>query len=93
MTPSKMYEVDYRKCPVDLVEGLKRYVDGGIPTGGFLRAVLENDFQQAARRADLMNERKLRQLAYFLDELPPACWGSKAKVEAWIELHSRARGE
>ncbi len=89
---SDLYEVDYSKCPPDLEEGFRRYVDGGVPTGGFLRAVLENDLSLAVKRADLVNRRRIHDVVRFLDELPPVCWGSKRKVEGWLELHAKARG-
>lgn len=34
------------------LDGLKRYVEHHTPTGGFLRAVLENDLREACARAD-----------------------------------------
>lgn len=64
---------------------LKRYVENKIPTGGFLRAVLENNLFVAIGRADIQNRNKLHNICiYIYNELPSNCWGSKEKVEKWL---------
>lgn len=73
-------------------ESLQRYIDQGIPTGGFLRACLENDFSNACDRADLVNRYHLVSLAaYIVHEMPDQCWGSRAAVDAWIEAGKQKR--
>lgn len=72
--------------PAHMVEGVCTYVEQGIPPGGFLRAVLENNLVQSAVRADLSNRQRLveyAQLVYW--ELPSGCHGSKADVDDWVK--------
>lgn len=68
-----------------LASGLQSYVDGHIETGSFLRAVLSNDLVDAVRRATPESIALLPLLVVWLDQHAPAeCWGSPAKVEAWL---------
>ncbi len=69
-----------------IVESLKRYVKQRIPTGGFLRAVLENDLFRAIDRADDDNRRDIHEICmYIYNEIPLTCWGSPEKVEQWLQ--------
>ena len=72
----------------DTVRGaLDRYVQQGIPTGSFLRAVLANNLMEAFERADDQNVRNLFHIcAYVYNELPMACRGSEKVVDAWISV-------
>ena len=68
-----------------VVGGLRRYVVSRIPTGGFLRAVLENDLKSAAQQADAVNYGQLARIVEFCnDAIPFICWGSPAKVNEWL---------
>lgn len=72
--------------PEDIRRGLERYVKERIPTGHFLRAVLENDLTEAFGRADLDNREALFDIVqYVYNELPMTCWGSKDKVNEWLK--------
>ena len=82
---------DHNLCPPGLRESIDAYVDGR-PTGGFLRAVLENDLEMAVVRADATNLRLLPEIvAYVLYVVPPEARGSSDAVSAHIrakqELH------
>jgi len=67
------------------LEALKRYVENRIPTGGFLRAVLENNFNTAVCTADAENFKALREIAiHIYNEIPRICWGSPQKVHDWL---------
>ena len=71
--------------PDKLAASLERYVERGIPTGGFLRACLENDLLLATSTADDKNILILRDISkYICNELPAPCWGSREKVKAWL---------
>lgn len=73
------------RIPESTRDGLIRYIDERIPTGGFLRAVLENDLREAAVRADLENASALVFIALWLYyNAPRECWGSPQRVEAWL---------
>ena len=72
--------------PSDLIKSLTYYVEHHSETGGFLRAVLENDLTEAIGRADLDNLLILKDIVgYIFNELPMSCWGSKEKVKAWLK--------
>ena len=72
-------------CPPKIVESLERYTAEGIPPGGFLRAVLENDLATAFRSADEVNLEMLPHIvAYIWNEVPASAWGSRANVNAWL---------
>lgn len=77
---------DYSMIRRDVLESLQRYEDDHIPTGSFLRAVLENDLMEAVARADDDNKISLVAICrYVYNEMPVRCWGSRAKVRAWLE--------
>lgn len=79
-------EVDYTLIRPEIIESLRRYADNRIPTGDFLRAVLENNLKEAFGRADDANIVNLFHIiAYTYNNLPSVCWGSKEKVRKWIE--------
>lgn len=65
---------------------LERYFHHHIETGGFLRAVLENDLTQAVQR---MNPRDIEVLwalmQLLLEAAPSNAWGDKDKVAAWLK--------
>lgn len=68
--------------------GIDRYVDHGVPTGSFLRAVLSNDLFEAVTRADLDNQLALVDIcAYIRHYTPATCHGSPEEVEAWLKFH------
>lgn len=70
------------------IETLKRYVDQGVPTGSMFEAILSNDLADAMGRADPFSIHRVPAIvAYVHNELPPACWGSRRIVAAWVELH------
>jgi hypothetical protein len=65
---------------------LDRYVRYGLPPGGFLSAVLRNDFLGAAGRADDTNSRKLHAWASIIyNVVPHDCHGTAERVQEWIE--------
>lgn len=72
--------------PASIIHSLKRYQDGHIETGGFLRAVLENDLKEAVGRADTTNQILLPAIvSHCYNHLRSDCWGSPEKVKAWLE--------
>jgi len=73
----------------EIKESLKRYVDHGIETGSFLRAVLENNLSEAFSRADYINQTRLHEIVrYVYNHLPANCWGSEEKVKNWLNKES-----
>ncbi len=66
--------------------GLRAYLSLGRPTGSFLRAVISNDFMDAALRADSENIAQLRTYALLLKyAFPDAAHGSRKRYDAWVE--------
>lgn len=72
--------------PQHMQGGIRRYLLNGIPPGGFLTAVLENNLMEAFGRADAVNRAAMFGWCQFIYGYAPAgCHGSPAKVSAWIE--------
>lgn len=71
----------------DIKAGLDRYRDDHVPTGGFLRHVLENDLFGAFAKADEGNQcDMLSILQYIHNNLPIGCYGSPEQVKEWLEM-------
>jgi len=71
--------------PVHMRPGMAAYVLHGTQPGDFLTAVLCNDLMEACHRADAINKEQLHAYAFFLyNYAPSACYGSAAKVKAWV---------
>lgn len=69
----------------DMMAGLERYVNDGVPTGDFLRAVITNNLRKAVEHADHQNMANLPAfVGYLYNEAPATCWGSEAIYDAWI---------
>lgn len=72
--------------PSATLDTIKRYVDHGCSTGGFLRAVLENKLVEAFSRADSGNKKALESIVtYVYNYIPHEAWGSEEKYDTWIE--------
>ena len=81
--------VDYSRLPGHMQDGARDYVEHGYEPGGFLLAVLCNDLTGAFGHADTENAAALGEWARWLwMEAPSQCWGSRAKVAAWIAKHA-----
>ena len=76
---------EYSKLPDYMRDGARRYVQHGNKPGAFLTAVLSNDFMKAFMCADYVNTAAIRDWAIWLhNDAPCACYGSPARVAAWI---------
>ncbi|MCR9254738.1 MAG: hypothetical protein NXI16_01430 [Alphaproteobacteria bacterium] len=65
--------------------GIERYIEQGVPMGGFLTALASNDLKEACARADSNNSRLIFEwVAWFWNYAPSECWGSPDRVSAWI---------
>lgn len=65
--------------------GLKAYAEERVPTGDFLRAVLENNLMESFGRADSNNTRDMEEIViYVYNEMPAVCHGSPEKVRLWL---------
>ena len=73
------------KIPERTMQGMMRYIEEGIPTGGFLHAVFANDLFESVGRADEENLAALTQIVTWIyNEAPSACHGSYDKVSKWL---------
>jgi hypothetical protein len=77
---------DWKLVPEHMREGVKIYIERGIPPGDFLTAVIQNDLKEACGRADEINARRIWHIVnFFYNYAPIDCWGSPGKMAAWIE--------
>jgi hypothetical protein len=84
--------INYEMLPEHCRDGMKLYIEHGIPPGSFLMAVLENNLVEAFGRADDVNINRLYDYASFLyNQAPSGCWGSKEKVSKWMETKWKER--
>ena len=68
------------------------YVSDGLPPGGFVTSVLENDLMGAFGRADTQNRRDLYEICnYVYNEIPANSHGSPEKVSAWLKDHQEVQ--
>jgi len=84
-----MYRFRGFYIPERMMLAIQRYIKGEKP-GGFLQAVICNDLFAAVGRADEENLTNLpAYIGYFYNEAPSESWGSREKMEAWIEQQNR----
>lgn len=83
----------YELIREDIRESLLAYsAEARVPLGGFLEAVISNDFTGAAARADSDNLRALAAIACFVyNELDSRCWGSYRIYRCWLEYRAAER--
>lgn len=79
-------------CPPGIVESLLLYQNHGIPTGDFLRAVIENKLLEAVGRADDQNLRALPHICAWVYNRLRAPHGSEAAYNEHLEA-MRAKKE
>ena len=78
-------EINYSRIPEHMQDGMRRYIENGIPPGSFQRAVLSNDLMQAFARADDVNVAAMADYARFLyNDAPVGCYGSIEAVKSWV---------
>jgi hypothetical protein len=76
----------------DILDSMDRWGRDGVPTGDFLRAVMQDSLMEAMCRADDDNRAALFWIVgYVCNELPLLCHGSPEKVKAWRDEHEAKR--
>lgn len=88
MTDQSYYtdRANWSLIPGHMQGGVVRYVMHGVPPGGFLTALLANDFMAATSKADDANADAIMGWAGFLYNYVPAdCKGSYDTVTKWCE--------
>lgn len=84
---TSLYPLDFTGYVLydDTMQSIQNYYYHKLEPGGFVYAMLCNDFVGAAMRADSWNKEKLVDYAMWLaNRMPPAAWGSKERVDAWL---------
>lgn len=83
---------NYKLIPPVTRESIVAYALNGQEVGGFLQAVLANDFMDAIARADHDNIKGIEAIRQFIyQDTPGLCHGSRAIYRAWINLHIARR--
>ena len=85
--PMRMNPGAYELVGHAILQAINRYALLHERKGHFLTAVFSNDLREALARADGENREVLLQIVgYCHNEIPSVCWGSPAKVKAWLEM-------
>jgi hypothetical protein len=81
------------QIPINLHGGLERYLKHGIRPGDFLFSILTNNLVEAHLRAgDPEAEASIGRIVRFLcDEASAHVWGSRTKVQTWIDAKQLER--
>ena len=70
------------------------YVERKAPVGDFLAAVIANDLKGAFGRASHISRAALFDIvSWFYNYAPRDCWGSPAKMAAWLEAGREERSK
>ena len=78
--------MNYDMIPEHCRASMKAYMERGVPLGGFLSAIVANDFVLSAQRADNDNLCRLKDYAHFLNlEAPLEAWGSPEAILKWVK--------
>ena len=81
-----LFGIDYLSLPEHMREPVRLYIEDGHPIGGFLTAIMANDFIEAVCKADEHNQMALLEWARFIyNEAPGTCHGSYEIVREWQE--------
>lgn len=79
-------DIDYSRLPEHMREGAANWIEYGIDPGHFLSAVICNDLFEAYARADETNRVRMFDIVcFFYNDAPSGCYGSRAKMEAWVK--------
>jgi hypothetical protein len=72
--------------PTHIRQGLIWYILYGIPPGGFLQAVIQNDLKMSFAKADHINQSRMFNIVNWMyNNAPHTCWGSSEACKEWIE--------
>jgi hypothetical protein len=82
---AQQYAADVDRLPDHMKSGARAYIEEGRMPGGFLYAVLCDDFTDAVGRADATNEAHLKAWGKWLfNDIPASAWGDEETVKAWM---------
>ena len=87
-------EIDYSGLPASLQGGVKRYIEQRQTPGHFLSAVICNDLQGAIAHFSIQEGHSLRDIVvWFYNNAPSTCWGSREKMDAWLNSTGENNGD
>lgn len=76
--------LDRYAIPAYMYDGIARYVFDGLPPGGFLTSVFENDLYLSVARADDTNRKYLIEYVRWLyNEAPHEIYGERGVVKQY----------
>ncbi len=82
----KASDFDGYAIPAYMQGGIMRYVNNGIMPGSFTSAILANDLEAAANRADEVNVELIPEyLRFFGQKIPAVAWGSHSAIAEWCD--------
>lgn len=91
MTATPLYDATFPNAEWHLLsqtycrDGIRMYLEFGVPCGDFVTAVLCGDWNRAIAKADHINAGILPQYRYFLENYAPAgSYGSPENYQKWI---------
>ena len=77
--------VEKYNVPEIIAQSIKDYVEGRLPVGSFLQAVICNNLFDAINRADDESASCLQGIVrIFYNQTPTACWGSVKRYNDWL---------
>jgi len=80
----ELYNFDAYDIPQWIAESLEAWGRRARPTGGFLRAVLENDLFAAYGRADPTSRAAMHEIVKAIyNQMPTGSHGSRRIVQTW----------
>lgn len=87
--------IRYDLVPVSYMQdGVRNYLEQGIPGGSFLQAVIEGDLFGACGNADDTNRHHLFEWCFwFYNYAPRGSFGSPENAAHWMEHRRNARQE
>lgn len=79
-------EADWSIIPEHCREGVRNFVERGLPGGSFLSSVFAGDLSGASARADSINAARLHDYTTFLSRYAPAeAWGTPENYQRWCQ--------
>lgn len=86
--------INYTGLPESLRDGMRLYLERGVPPGRFLEAVLWNDLYVAGARADADNRQRLADIILWVATYAPwNSWGSPENYRAWRKAKLEEQNE
>lgn len=87
-TETKLQDFTFQghTIPLYMHKGIINYIEHHQLPGHFLQAIICNDLKQACERADSTNLFEIPTfVAFFYNEAPGVCYGSREKMAKWLE--------